>query len=405
MKSIAIALSVAAATALAVPTFAQDDPVAAAEARAADTAVPVRAVTLFSSGVGMFRHAGSVDGAAETTLRFRSEQINDILKSLVLQDLDGGVIRTVTYPSRDPLSKTLASFQVDLSGGPDMSELLEQLRGAEVVLLVNDRTAEGTILGVETKEKPVEGGQSVTVDVLNLFTGTGLIAVPLDEVRGIELTDEKLQEELARALAALAGARDTNKKPVTISFDGDGERRVQFGYVVETPVWKTSYRLVMGGAVGDDPNDAYLQGWAIVENQTDFDWDNVQLSLVSGRPISFIQDLYEPLYVPRPVVVPELYASLRPQRYEGGLQTGNVMMGEDELMEAQLEANRAMGRELARRRAQMQDGGGGGGFGGGGGGGGGAVPQSAPADKFDQILLPTQGVATIASGSDIGELF
>ncbi|MEM6313368.1 MAG: hypothetical protein AAF743_04745 [Planctomycetota bacterium] len=391
-----LALSLAAAAVFAAPTFAQEAEIA--EAAAADTAVPVRAVTLFSSGVGMFRHAGSVDGAAETTLRFRSEQINDILKSLVLQDLDGGVIRTVTYPSRDPLSKTLASFQVDLSGGPDMSALLEQLRGAEVVLLVNDRTAEGTILGVETKEKPVEGGQSVTVDVLNLFTGTGLIAVPLDEVRGIELTDEKLQEELARALAALAGARDTNKKPVTISFDGDGQRRVQFGYVVETPVWKTSYRLVMGGGEGDDPNDAYLQGWAIVENQTDFDWDNVQLSLVSGRPISFIQDLYEPLYVPRPVVVPELYASLRPQRYEGGLQTGNVMMGEDELMEAQLEANRAMGRELARRRAQMQDGGGGGAFGGGGGGGGGAPGEQA-------YFNPTQGVATIASGSDIGELF
>ena len=58
-----------------------------------------------------------------------------------------------------------------------------------------------------------------------------------------------------------------------------------------------------------------LQGWAIVENQTDSDWENVQLSLVSGRPISFIEDLYQPLFVARPVVEPELYASLRPQKY------------------------------------------------------------------------------------------
>ena len=55
-----------------------------------------------------------------------------------------------------------------------------------------------------------------------------------------------------------------------------------------------------------------------MENQTDSDWNDVQLSLVSGRPISFIQDLYQPLYIPRPVVQPELYASLRPQTYEGG---------------------------------------------------------------------------------------
>ncbi len=73
---------------------------------------------------------------------------------------------------------------------------------------------------------------------------------------------------------------------------GQGQRRVRIGYVVETPVWKTSYRLIL------DEKASKLQGWAIVENQTDSDWNNVQLSLVSGRPISFIMDLYQPLYVP-----------------------------------------------------------------------------------------------------------
>jgi hypothetical protein len=58
-----------------------------------------------------------------------------------------------------------------------------------------------------------------------------------------------------------------------------------------------------------------LQGWAIVENTSDDDWNNVKLSLVSGRPISFTMDLYQPLYSTRPVVEPELYASLRPQVY------------------------------------------------------------------------------------------
>jgi hypothetical protein len=39
---------------------------------------------------------------------------------------------------------------------------------------------------------------------------------------------------------------------------------------------------------------------------------------VSGRPISFKMDLYDPLYVPRPTVEPELFASLRPPTYSGG---------------------------------------------------------------------------------------
>ena len=43
-----------------------------------------------------------------------------------------------------------------------------------------------------------------------------------------------------------------------------------------------------------------LEGWAIVDNTTGEDWTKVQLSLVSGRPISFISQLYAPRYVTRP---------------------------------------------------------------------------------------------------------
>ncbi|MBA2480933.1 MAG: hypothetical protein H0V44_09735, partial [Planctomycetes bacterium] len=88
---------------------------------------------------------------------------------------------------------------------------------------------------------------------------------------------------------------------------------------------KTSYRLVMPAKAGEN---GALQGWAIVENQTDNDWKDVNLSLVSGRPISFVQDLYQPLYMPRPTVEPELFASLRPQTYGGGmeLEKGKVAM-------------------------------------------------------------------------------
>jgi hypothetical protein len=315
------------------PAHAQPGPAPAPAAATQPAAqVPVRAVVLFSSGVGYFEHYGSVDGNASTELRFKTQQINDILKSLVLQDLDGGHVAAVTYPSQSPLARTLRSFEVDLSANPSLGELLNQLRGAKVKVSLQGEEVAGTILGLEKKQRSTgKDTTPVEVWVLNLIAGGTIRAVELDQVQKLELEDPDLQKELHEALLALSQARDQDKKPVTINFVGQGQRHVRLGYVVETPVWKTSYRLLLDAAdekKGDEgkpatnpgQSKATLQGWAIVENQTDNDWNNVEMSLVSGRPISFIEDLYQPLYVPRPTVQPELYASLSPQTYEGGMQ-------------------------------------------------------------------------------------
>ncbi|MFI5381176.1 MAG: DUF4139 domain-containing protein [Tepidisphaerales bacterium] len=278
--------------------------------------VPVKAVVLFSSGVGYFEHVGQVKGNSSTELRFKTNQINDILKSLVLQDMGGGKVTTIVYPSQDPVDKLLRSFQVDITSNPTLAELLNQLRGAKVKITAGTENLQGTILGLEKNPKAVDKA-AIEVWVLNLLAGGTIRTIGLDDVVKLELEDPQLGEELNRALSALAHARDQDKKPVTINFQGDGERLVRLGYVVETPIWKTSYRLLLS----PEKDKHQLQGWAIVENQTDNDWNDVQLSLVSGRPISFIQELYQPLYIPRPVVQPELYASLRPQTYDAGIST------------------------------------------------------------------------------------
>ena len=108
--------------------------------------VPVTKVMLFSSGVGYFEHAGTVQGNSSTELRFKTSQINDILKSLMLQDQDGGRIGTVTYPSQDPLSKTLKSFQVDIAQNPTLADLLNQLRGARVSVQTAGERLAGTVM-------------------------------------------------------------------------------------------------------------------------------------------------------------------------------------------------------------------------------------------------------------------
>jgi hypothetical protein len=276
------------------------------------TALPLSKIVLYSSGVGYFQHDGSLNNRTQLDLRFNVSQINDILKSLVVQDFGGGKGSTVTYGSRDPVTKTLGSFGINLNGNPTLGQILTQVRG-EPVEVAAPNSIVGTLLGVEKKTESVgEGSQRRVIEqeYINLLTEEGFRSLSLTNIQRIKLTNAALNAELNQALAILASNHDAQKKTVSITFDGTGNRQARVAYLTETPVWKTSYRLVL-----DDNKAPYLQGWAIVENTTEQDWRNVTLSLVSGRPISFTMDLYQPLYNPRPIVQPDLYANLRPQTY------------------------------------------------------------------------------------------
>ena len=374
------------------PATAVNNPATTATTKPADADLPIQAVTLFSSGVGYFEHRGTVDGQAQTQLRFKADQINDLLKSLVLQDLDGGIVEAVNYPSNLPLSRQLGSFQIDLSGDVSLTGILSQLQGASVKLSGSFGDVTGTVVSVDQRQV-AEGDTTLTKSYVTLFTGTGMKSVAVDSVENFEIQDEKLQEEMAAALTALARARDKDKKPVTFKFSGDGERDVRLAYVVETPVWKTSYRLILPDAANADSD---LQGWAIVENQTDNDWEEVQLSLVSGRPISFEMDLAEPLFVARPTVQMPRYQSLRPKAYDDGIAVAGVEM--EEVRPGAVAYNRATAGN-----------GGGGGFGGEGGGapmaGRARQMQAMDADAAAEPMDMAKSVQSVASASDLGELF
>lgn len=274
-------------------------------------------IAIFSSGVAYFEREASVEGSATAELQFRTEQINDILKSLVVRDMDGGAVSLVSYASRDPVEKTLRSFGVDITGKPTLAQLLDQLRG-EPVEIAGERTLKGVILGVEKRQLLIAPDNKLEADVLNVLTDAGIQQVQLGQVNGLKLTNEKVDGELRKALMTLAASHDADKKSVAIEFEGKGQRRVRAAYLLEAPIWKTSYRLVLS-----KDKKPFLQGWATVENATEEDWNDVRLSLISGRPISFRMDLYTPLYVPRPMEQLELYASLRPPTYEGDVDASN----------------------------------------------------------------------------------
>lgn len=318
---------VACAQALPPAAAAPANPAAAVQAggqaggQVADTHVPLRHITLYSSGVGFFEHAGPVPEGGRLQLRFREEQINDILKSL---QVFGADTATVSFDTAEPLSERLSKFGIDVSGDTSLPAILKQLRG-EVVTVHAPGPIQGRIMDVSEQVSVVSQGDGVAVPdhVIALVTATGLRQVSLRQVQQLELSNAELSEELNKALMTLAGARNQDARLVDIRLAGELDKDVTLRYLVEAPVWKTSYRLGI-----DDDGAASLQGWAVVENTTDSDWDSVVLTLASGRPVSFIQDLYSPLHLRRPVVVPELFASLLPSQYDLGRGDANKRLAD-----------------------------------------------------------------------------
>jgi hypothetical protein len=364
--------------------------------------LPVTRIVLFSSGVGYFQREGQVDGNARIDLQFHAQDVNDLLKSLVLQDQGGGQVSTVHYDNRDPIDRTLKSFAIDLTRNPSVADLLQQVRGERVEIVSygepgkegQPATLTGVIVSVQPIKKPVGKDQVLETEQLNLLTSDGLQGVGMAQVQRVKFLRPELEQEFRKALDVLATGHDKQKKTVSLNFLGAGMRAVRVGYVTESPLWKTSYRLILDGEKGK----ADLQGWAIVENTTDEDWNGVSLGLVSGRPISFQMDLYEPLYVPRPIVEPELFASLRPQTYSGDLDkdqkknafgTQNIptmgMMTQMMGARGPAEPGRS---EAARRFAFARDGKGG--------------PMEQSAEKKADFR---QGVVSAAVATELGEYF
>src|SRR5262249_57093807 len=89
-------------------------------------------VLLSAGGVGYFGREGTSEGDRRTALPFPASDINDLIKSMTLRDLDGGHIDTVSYESNVPVERTLRSFAVNLTGNPTFSSILNQPRGEKV---------------------------------------------------------------------------------------------------------------------------------------------------------------------------------------------------------------------------------------------------------------------------------
>jgi flagellar biosynthesis chaperone FliJ len=278
--------------------------------------LPVREVVLYKHGVGFFERQGTLGAGESARLDFRPAEMNDVLKSLTIQEKGGGKISGVRYDSDVPLEAKLNDFPFRLENGQTLSAVLDQLKGARIEVQFGSEKVSGLI--VSARVIPGEKERAEREQLTLLMDNGDLRNFDLSAAANLRFTDLTLQAQFKDYLSAVTASRSKDRRSVYIDSTDAKSRDVAASYLIPTPIWKSSYRLMLDAA-----GQPVLEGWAIVDNTTGEDWTKVRMSLVSGKPISFISQLYQPRYVQRQTAdLPEL-AALAPVVYSGAI-SGNA---------------------------------------------------------------------------------
>jgi len=275
--------------------------------------LPVKEVVLYKNGIGYFQRVGEVRPGETARLEFKATEMNDVLKSLTVLEEGGGKVTGLRYDSSEPLARKIAEFPFRLGERQPITGLLDQLKGARLEVRLGSQAQSGRIVGA--RQVPGDEKRPEREEVTLLLDSGELRSIDLSGATGLRLTDPELELQLKDYLGRVAQGRSLEKRSIYIDSADAKSRRLVVSYVIPTPVWKSSYRLIWRAS-----GEPLLEGWGIVDNTTGEDWKNVQLALVSGRPVSFISRLYEPRYVGRPTAeLPEEQAAA-PVVYGGAVE-------------------------------------------------------------------------------------
>lgn len=268
--------------------------------------LPLKTLVLYENGVGYFERRGAVPAGSVAEIPLEPGQLDDALKSLVIVSAQG--VASVEFAP--PLSAEAARAMAGLperANQASLSNLCRSLTGVEVeVLRPSGPSVKGRVIEVseESLDRVDKDGKPVAEPTLLLFGDAGLAKVPLRLIEAVRPTGSAVGLAWNRAVGATALQPERERLVVRgASVSGP----VAVGYTTEAPVWRTTYRLVMGKKA------QRLQGFALVHNDSDEAWDGVKVSLASGRPTSFLFPLAGPRYGRRELMAPQDGLDTAPQ--------------------------------------------------------------------------------------------
>lgn len=294
--------------------------------------LPLARIKLYEAGVGYFERSGVLKPGQGAMLPVPASHIDDALKTLVVLGEKGEVsLSGVEFSSS--LSRELAQKMIGLSGGASatmrFSSLLSSVKGEDVEVRFVERSrpaVTGRLVEVlEPKAPPTTKDDDDAGDdapapavttpgpelTLLLVTHDGeFLRLDAAQVAGVKPSSAAVA---ARTRAALEGVGPQSAQRLrAFNLLAASKAPITLGYLAETPVWRTTYRLIL-----DDAGDTgVLQGWALLHNDTDEAWRDVKVDLVSGQPDSFLYPLAVPRYATRELTRPPQALKTVPQLFD-----------------------------------------------------------------------------------------
>ncbi len=289
------------------------------------TNISVKKVIIFKHGVSYYILEGSVKGTDTFELEFKNDEMDDVLKSLfVLDTSEKGYISSISYDAALETSQLLKSVMLNIPDRGSFSSLITQIKGAKVKLLVTGgKTVSGTILGIEEFDKLIKD-EKIAEKRLILFQDDEVISkIKFSEIKTLDILNEEIKKDLKFFLDTIISGKKKDAKKIKINCESGGndevDRIIFVSYIRESPIWKTSYRLIMSKEQALEEK-CLLSGWSLIENTTNQDWENIELSLVAGMPVSFKYEFYQPIFIQRPVIRPPRVLSVKPTEIEEGFE-------------------------------------------------------------------------------------
>ncbi len=321
-------------TCLALSTLAGGCARAATPVPPESPLLPLRSVRLYETGVAYFERSGTLTVGDGTTLPVPAAHIDDALKSLVIIGGEAGAtVDGLEFSSlvTSGMARALAGLPKDADSPIEYVALLSSLEGEEVAVVARGSTTVGRVVDVVERPRAAtesagdaEDGETAPPDPpeyeLLLVTKSSTIhRFPLDAVDTVKPLTAVAASRLALAVSSMAPRAAQARRLLRVMAASRGP--VTLGYVAETPLWRTTYRIVLG----DDREHGTVSGWVLLHNDTDEDWRRVAVELVNGRPDSFLFPLAAPRYGRRELVTPEAPLSTVPQLLD---QTPDAMWGD-----------------------------------------------------------------------------
>ncbi len=367
----------------------------------------IKKVIIHRSGISYFILEGKQKSSGTFELEFKIDEMNDILKSLfVLDTSEKGFISSISYDAALETYQLLESIILDIPDKDSFSSLITQIKGAKVNITIgNSEKLTGTIMGIESVEKLNKEGKITEKLLILLKENEIIIKIPFTEISSLEILNEDIKKDLKFFLDTVISGKKKDSKKIVINCKSGGddevERTIVVSYLHASPIWKTSYRLIMSKQQALEQK-CLLSGYSLIENVTNVDWEEIELSLVAGMPVSFIYEFYRPIFIKRPKIQPPRVLSARPTEIEEGVSTeeyrkykapppAKPMAGAPKTARAAIQGEL---KELFARRPGAP----------GGPPARGAV-SSIMADVDDQTLMKKLKFQTSTQTKDLGELF